>query len=147
MMAPDDAILIAELRRDEAVRRNPYPDSEGIPTIGVGHNLEASPLPEGWAPPLSDEQIDQLLVSDLLSVFSGLDAHLGWWRMLTYPRQRVLANMAFNLGLPRLMGFKNAIRFMEQGAYADSAKEMLSSKWARQVGERADRLAKMMVQG
>jgi lysozyme len=36
---------------------------------------------------------------------------------------------------------------LEQGDYETAAKEMLDSKWARQVGDRANRLAKMMEDG
>jgi lysozyme len=49
--------LIAELRRDEGVRYSPYNDTKGIPTVGVGHNLNAKPLPAGWKYPLNDTQL------------------------------------------------------------------------------------------
>jgi lysozyme len=119
----------------------------GIPTVGVGHNLNVSPLPDGWTYPLSDEEVNGLLAGDLLVVFSALDAHLGWWRTLTYARQRVLANMCFNMGINGLLGFHNTLQFIQDGAYEDAAKGMISSKWASQVGQRANRLADMMVQG
>ena len=146
-MAPDDAILVAELRRDEGVRYVQYLDSLGIPTTGVGHNLKVKPLPAGWAFPLTDEQVNELLAGDLVEVFSGLDSKLGWWRSQSYSRQRVLANMCFNMGVEGLLGFHNTLGFIKDGAYEDAAKGMLSSKWARQVGQRANRLADMMVQG
>ena len=146
-MNPNDSALISELRRDEGVRRSIYLDSVGIKTIGVGHNIAAHPLPDGFIPPLTDEQIDGLLASDLLLVFSGLDAHIGWWRTLSYARQRVLANMAFNLGINGLLGFKNTLQKIKDGDYDGAATGMLSSKWAGQVGDRAKRLAKMMREG
>lgn len=146
-MNPNDSALISELRRDEGVRRSIYLDSVGIKTIGVGHNLEAHPLPDGFIPPLTDEQIDGLLASDLLLVFSGLDAHIGWWRTLSYARQRVLANMAFNLGINGLLGFKNTLQKIKDGDYEGASIGMLASKWAGQVGDRAKRLAKMMREG
>ena len=146
-MTPSDSLLLKELRRDEGVQYNKYLDSVGIPTCGVGHNLKAHPLPEGWCFPLSDEQIDGLLAADLMMVFSGLDAHVGWWRTLSYARQRVLANMAFNLGVDGLLKFKNTLKFIQMGAYAEAATGMLVSTWARQTGKRAERLAQMMREG
>lgn len=143
-MTPSDPLLNAELRRDEGVRYSPYLDTVGIQTVGVGHNMQSSPLPSGWTFPLSDEQVNGLLAGDLMMVFSGLDAHLGWWRTLSYARQRVMANMAFNLGISGLLGFKNTLKYIETGAYEDAAKGMLASKWAKQVGNRAVRLAEMM---
>ena len=146
-MNPNDPQLISDLRRDEAVRYVPYKDTVGIDTVGVGHNMKAHPLPAEWNFPLTDEQVNQLLSEDLVRVFSGLDANLGWWRTLSENRQRVLANMAFNLGMQGLLGFHNTLQFIQDGAYEDAAKGMLSSKWAKQVGQRANRLADTMVQG
>jgi lysozyme len=46
-----------------------------------------------------------------------------------------------------LLGFKNTLKFIETGEYKKAADNMLLSKWAKQVGQRANRLAKMMEQG
>jgi lysozyme len=145
---PDnEAQLIVELRRDEGVRYVPYRDTKGIPTVGVGHNLQASPLPAGWTYPLTDDQVNQLLMSDLANVFSDLNRDLPWWTDLNDVRQRVIANMMFNLGSNRLLGFKNTLAAMRQGRYDDAAAGMLNSAWASQVGARAQRLAQMMRTG
>lgn len=55
--------------------------------------------------------------------------------------QRALANMAFNLGLPRLLGFRRLLAALEAGDYAAAAREALDSRWAEQVGLRAVRIA------
>ena len=144
-MTPNDKLLIEELRRDEGVRYSPYLDSEGIKTVGVGHNLEAHPLELSY--PLTDEQVNQILADDLVRVFSGLDRKIGWWRNLSYARQRVLANMAINLGVDGLLGFRRMILAVDRGHYDQAAREMLNSKWATQVFGRAVRLAKMMAKG
>jgi lysozyme len=47
----------------------------------------------------------------------------------------ILVNMAFNMGIHGLMGFRNNLRLIEAGRWKDAAKEMLNSKWATQVGE------------
>lgn len=147
-MNPDnEAQLVVELRRDEGVRYVPYRDTKGIPTVGVGHNLQAAPLPAGWTYPLTDDQVNQLLRIDLTNVFSDLNRDLPWWTDLNDVRQRVIANMMFNLGSNRLLGFKNTLAAMRQGRYDDAAAGMLNSAWANQVGERAQRLAQMMRTG
>ncbi|MCV6587566.1 MAG: hypothetical protein OIF57_00865 [Marinobacterium sp.] len=68
---------------------------------------------------------------DTIPIFTRLDA----------ARQLVLANMAYNLGVPRLKGFRKMWRALEQGDYKLAAAEMLDSRWARQVGKRATELA------
>lgn len=139
--------LVLELRRDEGVRYSPYNDSRGFMTIGVGHNMQASPLPDGWTFPLDDVEVDALLESDLMSVYADLDNALPWWVTLNDVRQRVLCNMCFNLGLTKLLGFTNTLAAMRRGQYTDAAAGMLNSAWASQVGTRAVRLAYMMRNG
>lgn len=138
------ALLIAELRRDEGVRYVPYMDTTGHLSVGVGRNLTVSPLPAGWTYPLTDAQVNQLLTQDLQATFAQLDAKLPWWRTLDDVRMRVVANMAFNLGVTALLGFHNTLGAMQRGAYAVAAAGMLASTWARQVGMRARRLAYAM---
>ena len=147
MNPENEAKLVEELRFDEGVRYVPYRDTKDIPTVGVGHNLQASPLPAGWTYPITDAQVDTLLQSDLANVYSDLNRDLPWWTDLNDVRQRVICNMMFNLGSNKLLGFKNTLAAMRQGAYADAARGMLNSAWASQVGARAQRLAQMMRSG
>ena len=144
-MDVNDPLLIAELRRDEGVRYSPYKDTLGIDTVGVGHNLKAKPLDLIY--PLTDEEVDRILAMDLDEVFEGLNSRLPWWRDLSCARQRVLANMAFNMGVEGLLTFKNTLAAIKNEHYQIAADNMLQSKWAGQVGQRANRLAKMMVEG
>jgi lysozyme len=149
------AKLIAELRRDEGVRYVKYKDTKNIDTTGVGHNLQAKPLPAGWSYPLNDTQVNALLDDDLEDVFHDLDRALPWWRNLNDVRQRVMANLCFNMGITRLLGFVKALTAARQGKYDTSANELLNSAWASQVGiydkngqpGRALRLATMMRDG
>lgn len=140
------ALIERELIRDEGKRLKIYPDSEGIPTIGIGRNLRDRGL--------SEVEVAFLFVNDIDRVEADLDRELPWWRTLDEVRQRVLFNMAFNLGADsrvpgqdRLLKFKNTLALIEQGAYAKAAKAMLKSKWAKQVGPRAVRLSQQMENG
>lgn len=141
-MNTDDPLLIQELRIDEGVKYEPYLDSVGIKTVGVGHNLQAHPIDFSY--PLTDEQVDELLASDLKETFSQLDKHLPWWRNMSYPRQRALANMCFNMGINGLMTFHNTLAAMEAGNLDVVVAGMKASKWANQVGARAVRLEELM---
>jgi lysozyme len=143
------ALLIAELRRDEGVRYSPYLDTAIPPrsTVGVGHNLSVSPLPAGWTYPLSDDQVNQLLTQDLGNTFAQLSASLPWWTSLDDVRQRVVANMAFNMGVGALLTFHNTLGAMQRGAYSVAAASMKASAWYGQVGARAVRLRQAMETG
>lgn len=132
-------LLVYELSRDEDVHTKPYKDSVGKLTIGVGRNLDDKGL--------SKAEINILLNNDINDCESDLDRDMPWWRQLNDNRQRVLLNMCFNLGITRLKGFKSMLRDIQNGLYDQAAVEMIDSLWARQVGGRAVRLAKLMKNG
>lgn len=131
--------LKSQLRRHEGLRLHTYLDSEGVPTIGYGKNLLALKITQATA--------NQWLEQDIQSASEDLDRVYPFVSKLSEPRQRVLVNMAFNLGITRLMGFKRMWAALERRDYIAAAEEMLDSKWARQVGSRADELSKMMEMG
>lgn len=143
----NEALLAVELERDEGKRRKLYKDSNGIWSIGIGRNLQDKGL--------SDAEVAFLFKNDIAEHTALLDKYLPWWRKLDEVRQRVIANMAFNLGVgpsnehPRgkLLEFKNTLAAVERGDYEAAANGMIASAWARQVGIRATRLIDMMRNG
>lgn len=135
-------LLINDLIRDEGEILHAYNDSLGFLTIGVGRLIDAR---KGGG--ISKEESRYLLANDILEKSKDLDYHIPWWRNLSPVRQRVLLNMVFNLGINGLLGFRNTLKAIEIGDYEIAALGMLASKWHRQVGERARRLAQMMKEG
>lgn len=131
--------LIDQLSIDEGRKPRMYLDTVGKWTIGVGRNISDRALFE--------DEIDLMLKNDIKLIERQLDDNLPWWRQMTEARQNVLANMAFNLGITGLMGFVNTLTFMRSGRYDAAAAGMMSSKWAKQVGRRAERLAAIMRTG
>lgn len=123
----------------EGLRLHPYKCTSGKTTIGVGRNLDDTGI--------SNDEAMYLLERDIDRVEAELDSRFTWWRQMTPARQAVLADMAFNLGINRLLGFVNTLKFMRDGDYEAAADGMMDSLWARQVGNRAQRLAKMMREG
>jgi lysozyme len=55
--------------------------------------------------------------------------------------------MVFNMGMGRFQHFTRTIAFLEAGDYLKASVEMLDSKWAAQVSNRAIRLSHMMKEG
>ena len=70
-----------------------------------------------------------------------------WWRDLPSDLILVMANMSFNLGINRLMKFKNFLSAMQNNDWDKAAVEMLDSRWAIQVGPRAIRLKDRVLKG
>jgi lysozyme len=131
--------MVTELERDEGLRLKPYTDSVGCLTIGIGRNLRDRGI--------TKEEAYHLLQNDLDEVEAQLSGALPWWKTLDEVRQRVLANMAFNLGIAKLLGFTLTLSRIERKQFGPAAESMLQSVWALQVGVRAKRLAEMMRTG
>ncbi|GAB6191135.1 glycoside hydrolase family protein [Desulfocastanea catecholica] len=127
------------LIRHEGLRLQPYRCPAGKLTIGVGHNLDDNGI--------SKEIAMVILQHDIAEHMAELNAAFPWIRSLNYARQDAMVDMAFNLGLPRFAKFKKMLAAMEAGDYATAHDEMLDSKWARQVGGRAQELARMTLTG
>lgn len=128
--------LEKDLRTDEGVRSKPYRDSLGFLTIGVGHNLDA----EG----LCEEAISAQLRHDLERVTTSLPRALPWLLEAPEPVQRVVLNMGFNLGIPKLLGFTTFLSLLERGDYQGAARDLLLTTYAKQVKMRALRLAGLL---
>lgn len=141
-MSYDRDAMIEELRRDEGEVLHEYTDSEGYSTIGVGRLIDKR---KGGG--ISPEESAYLLSNDIARFEQGLDQNLPWWRELSDVRQRVILNMAFNLGVPGLLKFRNTLAAVREARWEDASKGMLNSKWAKQVKGRATRLAEMMRTG
>ena len=131
--------LIAQLKVHEGVRSKVYLDTEGIETIGVGRNLRDRGL--------SDDEIELMLANDIRDFQEEVERAFSWWSDLDDVRQRVVVDMAFNMGLGSLSKFVNTLSHIENGRYEEAGVEMLDSKWARQVGDRANVLSNMMKTG
>lgn len=136
--------LIEMIKRDEGTgpmkngRFFAYLDSVGLQTIGYGRNIDEN----GIRP----EEAEYMLSNDIAEVIK--DAHtFHWYANLDEPRQAVVCNMIFNIGLNRFKGFKKTIEYIKNGDYEEAAIEMLDSKWASQVGVRATRLSNIMKTG
>jgi lysozyme len=125
--------LKVDLLRDEGCKLKPYVDTVGKVTVGIGRNLTDNGI--------TLEEARHLLENDITAVIVELDRVLPWWRAMPEPKGRALANMAFNLGLPRLLKFSKMLTALECGEWDMAADEALDSNWAKQVGERAERIA------
>lgn len=142
-----DKLIFPQLTRHEGRpmekgRAFAYQDHLGFWTIGVGRLIDKR---KGGG--LTAEECDYLLANDVGRFEAGLSAAIPWWITLDPVRRRVLLDMAFNLGVEGLLGFRRTLSFIKAGRYREAAAAMLESKWATQVGARAITLSKMMETG
>lgn len=128
----------AQLARDEGYKKELYYDSLNIPTIGIGINLKDG---------LDDEEIDLLFYHRWDKTFAELQRSLPWVSTLDEARLGALVNMAFNMGVPRLLQFKETLKALQEHRWVDAKNNALNSIWASQVKGRAVRIAKQFETG
>ena len=139
--------LEAQLTVDEGKRFTRYRDSRGIWTIGIGHNLQVSPLPPGWVEPLNEAQVDLLFQKDIKGTLDRIATRLPWVSQQPQAIQLALADMGFNLGVGQagppatgLLGFHTFLGLVQSHRYAEAADDLKGTAWHGQVGNRALRI-------
>ena len=131
--------MIDELVDHEGLELFPYEDSLGILTVGVGRNLEQRGI--------SEDEAFYLLSNDIDVIWEELIKSHPIVEDLDDQRQMILLNMAFNMGVPRLSKFKKMWAAIENNNMEEASKEALDSRWASQVGRRAEELAERLITG
>lgn len=131
--------LTSQLRRDEGEVLYAYPDSLGWTTIGVGRLIDKR---KGGG--ITAEESAYLLNNDIDKRHAELLRRAPWMALLDHARLGVMLNMAFQLGVDGLLGFKNTLAMVRSGDYLGAAAGMLNSLWARQTPARAKRLSEQM---
>jgi len=134
-------IAMAQLKHDEGLRLFPYKCTADKLTVGYGRNLQDNGI--------SELEAEQMLLSDIQIALEDAKKFVGQvvWDELSDVRQACLINMAFNLGLPTLKKFEMFRQALLDGDMGEASRQMLDSRWARQVGQRANRLAIMIKEG
>lgn len=131
--------LQRSIETHEGWRDRAYLDSEGIWTIGYGRNLQELKIDKATG--------ERWLQQDIASAAKDARRFPEWGDLRSPARQDVFIEMVFNMGATRVAGFRNMLRAIRENDWSTAAKEMLDSKWARQVGNRAARLAEQMRTG
>jgi len=125
-----------QIKIDEGFVSTPYECTAGKITIGYGRNIEDNGI--------TREEAEILLSNDIKGTFCELETKFDWFLLMPDDKQAVLINMCFNLGLTRLLKFKKMLAALKVKDYKEASIQMLDSKWAEQVGERATRLSDAM---
>ena len=138
--------LREELEIDEGVKYEIYNDHLGYPTFGIGHLVLESDPEYAWDVGTSNDtvRVHQAFESDCESVLRDCNILYEDLDDLPEEAQRVIANMMFNMGRPRLSKFKGMKRGVDARNWNAAADEMVDSRWYNQVTNRANRLVERM---
>ena len=132
------------LKRHEGLRLEEYKDSMGRATIGYGHLIK----PGENLIKITKDRAEVILEKDI-EIAEGIvnklpEEILG---SLNPRRREVLTNMAFNLGGSKFRKFKKMFAAIKKQDFDLASQEILDSKYAKQVGARANELAEIMQRG
>jgi|TARA_X000001382_G_C3091949_1_gene153843 lysozyme len=138
--------LQKELAEDEGCKYEIYLDHIGYKTFGIGHLCKATD-PENdmdVGTEVSKERVDECFEADIAMTIKDCNILYSNFNDIPEEAQLILANMMFNLGRPRLSRFVNLKLAVDSEDWMEASVQMMDSKWARQVPNRAERLCSRM---
>ena len=115
----------------------PYRCSENKLTICYGllidPDVPGAGITEAQAMMLLETTVNQFLVE--------LRNNLPWYGDQPEDIQVAIANMAYQLGVPKLLTFKKTLDHIENGRYSMASAECKNSKWFQQTPNRCQRVS------
>ena len=138
--------LREELKVDEGVKYEIYLDHLGLPTCGIGHLIQSTDPEHGLevGTKIDEERVNELFDEDIQVTIQECKYLYNDFDDLPEEAQRIIANMMFNLGRPRLSRFLKMKQHVDNRDFVSASEEMKNSKWYRQVTNRAQRLVDRM---
>ena len=139
--------LQKEIAEDEGCVHEIYLDHLGLPTFGIGHLVKETD-PEYDQPvgtPVSEDRVDACFASDIQITLNDCNKLYPNYDDLPEEVQLIIANMMFNMGYPRMSGFKKMKEAVDSGDWVEASEQMKDSRWYNQVTNRADRLVNRMM--
>lgn len=133
----------------EGKRSCVYKDTMGIPTIGIGYNLDNPGAPQAIAAIganyndvrsgkqcLTDSQIMKLFEPSYQSAVRGARSAVSCYDRLCCSVQNVMTDMDYNLGDGGFASFRGFIGYVCAGQWAQAAADGKGTAWCGQVGNR-----------
>lgn len=147
------------IKKHEGFQASPYDDRAGRPgdmTVGYGTRLPLTSMEKnslavfrahegvnllipGQTWPIDDEEGELLLCYRLAVILAELSDRLHNMGIcpdcIPFPVKKALGDMAYNMGVPNLMGFRLMLRAIKFRDWEEAEKHAKDSLWASQVGE------------
>lgn len=138
--------LCDDLKADEGCVNEIYICPAGHPTFGIGHMITKKD-PEDGKPvgtAVSDKRVQEAFEADITITLEDCKKLYEDFDELPEEVQLIIANMLFNMGLPRLSKFRDMKASVDARDWSSAADAMVDSLWYNQVRSRADRLVQRM---
>ena len=138
--------LREEIAEDEGCKYEIYLDHLGLPTCGIGHLITEKDSEHGLevGTKVDEERVNELFDQDVEVTTNECRLLYNNFDDLPEEVQRIIANMMFNMGRPRLSRFHKMKQAVDSGDWSEAAAQMKDSRWYNQVTNRAQRLVDRM---
>jgi len=127
--------LLKSIVDHEGFSSTAYPDplSKGAPYT-FGHGLTS----------ITESESLEIVKNRVVSIQSALSLKLPYFTKLPDQAKEVLIEMAYQMGVSGLLGFKKTLSLIKSGDYVGASREMHHSQWAYQTPKRAAALSRKL---
>ena len=141
--------LKESIKIHEGFRSSVYLCPTGHPTVGYGFRVadlsaDELALNAGAVEPMSKEVAEKILDIKITKFKKQIYNALPWLTYAPMDIQDALCEMAYQMGVAGLLGFKNTLAMIKERRYSEAAENMLKSKWATQTPKRAREIANLV---
>ena len=140
--------IAEKLTLEEGYASHIYKCPAGYNTVGIGHNIDANPLPMDVLKLLFEKKVDEAIETlfnrDVLKVVAQLERYFPWWGTQPDNIRLFMIDFVFNVGIGTARKFKNTMKYLQREQYERAAEGLLNSRYARQVPNRAKRNAELI---
>ncbi len=148
-VGPQAQTGIQDTRQYEGLSLTPYKDGNSV-SVGYGHYMDKPTSRQQFAAVganydavksgregLTKEQADQLYQMDAQTAADDAKQLVSNFDQQPPVIQKVLVDMAYNLGATKLAQFRPTLNAIQAGNYTAAATRLGNTKWNDQVGQRA----------
>ena len=138
--------LREEISADEGIKHEIYYDHLGYKSCAIGHLCLGHEPEYNWpiGTRITKERVAELFDQDIKRTLSDCQVIHPEYDDYPVEAQKVIANMCFQLGMPRLMKFRKTNDLIKQRRWREGSIEMLISRWHEQTPQRAERLSQRL---
>ena len=127
----------------EGIRYEPYKDSLGLWTIGVGHLIgDGKSLPDDMNRTFSEKEVMDMFEEDYAH-HKKIASRTPGYDEANYAGKAAMIDLGFNMGQwwPK---WPNTSKALKEGDFTSAARGLEDSKWYRQVGRRAPKIVALI---
>ena len=141
--------LIESIKANEGFRANIYQCTAGVDTIGYGFNVkyleeDELALNNGVVEPMSREVADKILELKLEKLKEEVYREFPWIKNRQKIVQDALIEMAYQLGITKMKGFSQTLRYIEVNDLGSAVRNLRNSRWAQQTPRRVENIIRSL---